>query len=111
MSSIVSAATLRTFAVAGIGAVSMVTGSSPVTAPEWNRASGRRPSSAARSLVVIRSGAQPSEISELGARKSPAAGDVLGPEALAKAVPLVPLLHPRAERLARRPRGPQRDPA
>ena len=56
---------MSTLAVAGIGAVSIVTGSSPVTAPEWNRASGRRPSSAARSLVVMSRAAQPSEICEL----------------------------------------------
>src|SRR6516162_7458316 len=38
MSSMVRPARLSTLAVAGIGAVSMVTGSSPVTAPEWKRA-------------------------------------------------------------------------
>ena len=53
------------FAVAGIGAVSMMTGSSPATTAVCTRASGVRPSSAAFSLVVISSAAEPSLICEL----------------------------------------------
>jgi hypothetical protein len=51
-------------AVAGIGPVSIVTGSTPSTTEVWNRASGRRPSDGAISLVVISSAAAPSEICE-----------------------------------------------
>ncbi len=51
-----------TFAVAGIGAVSMTTGSSPAITVVWMRTSGRRPSSRAFSEVVTSSAADPSEI-------------------------------------------------
>ena len=52
------------FAVAGIGAVSMITGSSPASTAVCTRASGFRPSSRAFSDVVISSAAEPSLICE-----------------------------------------------
>jgi len=51
-----------TLAVAGIGAVSMITGSSPTTTVVCTLASGRRPSRAAVSDVVSSTAAAPSEI-------------------------------------------------
>ncbi len=51
--------------MAGIGAVSMITGSAPASTAVWMRASGVRPSSAAFALVVISSAAEPSLICEL----------------------------------------------
>ena len=48
--------------VAGMGAVSMMTGSLAATAKVWNRARGRRPSWTARSSDMIRAAAAPSEI-------------------------------------------------
>jgi hypothetical protein len=51
-----------TLRVAGIGAVSMMTGSSPATTVVWMRTSGVRPSSRAFSEVVTSSAADPSEI-------------------------------------------------
>ena len=50
--------------MAGIGAVSMMIGSPPASTAVWIRAIGVRPSSAAFSLVVISSAADPSEICE-----------------------------------------------
>ena len=50
--------------LAGIGAVSMMIGSPPASTAVWIRAIGVRPSSAAFSLVVISSAADPSEICE-----------------------------------------------
>src|SRR5674536_226063 len=52
------------FAVAGIGPVRMVTGSTPVSAKVWNRAIGVSPSSRAFSLVITSRAAAPSEICE-----------------------------------------------
>ena len=51
--------------MAGIGAVSMITGSAAASTAVWIRASGVSPSSAAFSLVVISSAAEPSLIWEL----------------------------------------------
>ena len=48
--------------VAGIGAVSMITGSSPAMTVVWMRTKGRRPSSRALSDVVTSSAADPSEV-------------------------------------------------
>ena len=48
--------------MAGIGAVSMMTGSSPAITVVWMRTSGVSPSSRAFSLVVTSSAAAPSEI-------------------------------------------------
>ena len=55
---------LSSFSVAGIGPVSMSTGSAPATAPEWYRTTGVRPRAAARCGVVTSSAAAPSEICE-----------------------------------------------
>ena len=55
----------RALRVAGIGAVSMMTGSSAASTAVCTRATGVRPSSAAFSLVVISSAAAPSLICEL----------------------------------------------
>src|SRR5450759_4022592 len=52
------------FAVAGIGPVRMVTGSTPASAKVWNRAIGVSPSSRAFSLVITCRAAAPSEICE-----------------------------------------------
>ena len=58
--------------VAGMGAVSMITGSLAATAKVWNRALGVRPSCPARSSVMISAAAAPSEIwDELAAVISP----------------------------------------
>src|SRR6266568_1394393 len=54
----------RALRVAGMGAVSMMIGSVPASTAVWIRATGTRPSSAAFSLVVISSAAEPSEICE-----------------------------------------------
>ena len=62
MSAMLSPARRRAFAVAGIGAVSMTTGSSPVTTAVRIRASGVSPCAAAQSADVIASAAAPSEI-------------------------------------------------
>ena len=62
ISSIVSPERSSASAVAGIGPVSILTGSSPVTTAVWTRASGVRPSALARSEVMISSAAAPSEI-------------------------------------------------
>jgi len=51
--------------VAGIGPVSMVTGSVPATAKEWKRARGRSPSSLAFSGVMTSAAEAPSLICEL----------------------------------------------
>jgi hypothetical protein len=53
------------FSVAGIGAVSMITGSAPASTVVCTRAIGVSPSSRAFSEVVISSAADPSEICEL----------------------------------------------
>ena len=50
------------FVVAGIGPFSIVTGSVPATAKLWNRARGRRPSSAAFSALMISTADAPSVI-------------------------------------------------
>ena len=50
--------------MAGIGPVSMSTGSTPTTATAWTRAIGRQPRAAATSLVVTSSAPAPSEICE-----------------------------------------------
>ena len=52
-------------AVAGIGAVSMITGSAAASTAVWMRASGVRPSSLALAAVVTSSAAEPSLICEL----------------------------------------------
>ena len=52
----------RALAVAGIGPVSMVTGSTPARAKVWKRARGVRPSSLAFSSLMIRAAEAPSEI-------------------------------------------------
>ena len=51
-----------TFSVAGIGPVSISTGSAPVTAPPRYRTMGVRPSDTAFSAVITSSAAAPSEI-------------------------------------------------
>ena len=51
-----------TFEVAGIGPVSMVTGSTPARANEWNRARGVRPRLVARSSLMMSTAAAPSVI-------------------------------------------------
>ena len=48
--------------MAGIGPVSIVTGSAPATAKEWKRARGVRPSSSAFSLLMMSTADAPSEI-------------------------------------------------
>src|SRR5439155_1190696 len=53
MSSTFRPARCRTFSVAGMGPVSMVTGSTPARAKVWNRARGVRPSWLAFSSVMI----------------------------------------------------------
>ena len=53
------------FAVAGIGPVSMVTGSTPARAKVWKRARGVRPSSSAFSSLMISTAEAPSVICEL----------------------------------------------
>ena len=58
----VSPARSRTLAVAGIGPVSMVMGSTPARAKLWNRARGRSPSAFAFSSLMIRTAAAPSVI-------------------------------------------------
>ena len=55
----------RALAVAGIGPVSMRTGSTPASAKVWNRARGVRPSSAAFSADMISAADAPSVICEL----------------------------------------------
>ena len=52
------------FWVAGIGPVSIMIGSTPAMTPVWKRTSGVSPSSAAFSLVITNSAADPSEICE-----------------------------------------------
>jgi hypothetical protein len=64
MSSSVSLAFWSTRVVAGMGAVSMMTGSLAATAKVWNRARGVKPSWEARSSVITRTAAAPSEICE-----------------------------------------------
>jgi hypothetical protein len=53
-----------TFSVAGMGPVSIVTGSTPARAKAWNRARGRSPSSLAFSSLMISRAAAPSLICE-----------------------------------------------
>ena len=65
MSSSVRPLFFRALRVAGIGAVSMMTGSSAASTAVCTRAIGVRPSSAAFSLVVMSSAAEPSLICEL----------------------------------------------
>ena len=60
MSSMLSPDFARIFLVAGIGAVSMNTGSSPATANEWNRARGVSPSFDAISSLMISAAEAPS---------------------------------------------------
>ena len=59
------------FAVAGIGPVSMRTGSTPARAKVWNRARGVRPSGGLVSALMIRAAEAPSQIWELLPRRSP----------------------------------------
>ena len=61
MSASVSPARCSTFSVAGMTPVSMYSGSDPTTVVVWMRASGRRPSRLATSLVVISTAALPSD--------------------------------------------------
>ncbi len=51
---------LSAFSVAGIGAVSIITGSAPARTAVCTRASGLSPSSLARSPVIISNAAEPS---------------------------------------------------
>ncbi len=63
MSSIVRLACFaRTFSVAGIGPVNIVTGSTPASAKLWKRALGVRPSSSAFSELMISTAEAPSVI-------------------------------------------------
>ncbi len=62
ISSIDIPARSSTFAVDGMGPVSINTGSTPATANEWKRARGFRPSWAARSSEAMRTAAAPSVI-------------------------------------------------
>ena len=62
--SIVRPARFRAFWVAGMGAVSIGMGGAPARTAVWTRTIGVRPSSAARSLVMTSSAAEPSLICE-----------------------------------------------
>ena len=68
MSEMLSPARASALRVAGMGALSMMTGSSPARTAVWTRTIGVRPRRFALSVVVIKKAGEPSAIRERSRR-------------------------------------------